>query len=510
MATCDVSGCGTGGWTGPLPGDPDNILSISAAAAFGGIDVTWSYPGVNPHAVAHVQLFRALVNDFAQSAQIALVAGTFFHDRIDAGITYYYWLRVVSINGTLGDPIGPASATSRPLIGDLIEQLTGEIDAGVLAESLKGRLDEISLLNENLAAEIFDRESGQTSFAAALLAVEDGVAEAHTFIADEITSRVTANSAIIEQIELVAAVAGDQVAEALVTTQAWVDAVDLKAGALWSAKLTVNNLVGGFGIYNDGSLVEAGFDVDTFWVGRTAANKRKPFIVVGAETFIDQAVINELTFTKLKDAAGTVIVADGKIKTDYLETKGLLIKDAGGTVLFGAGYPITWSAVSSKPAFKDMALIDKLTAANITTYIDGAAIGTALIGDAVITSAKIGSLEVGTSNIGLSAVSAAYSASSAGTSTSVSVVIPANTASAMILATGGTSHTVVGGGAPDDVFVNPVSITIGGSTVRSGYGTIMHVEHSPAAGTYTVGVTRTNLGTTADDDTTIVVLVSKR
>lgn len=310
MTTCDIGDrtCGTGEWTGPQPGDPDNSLSISAAPSFGGIDVTWSYPGVNPHAVAHVQLYRSATNVFDSAVQIALVAGSRFHDPIDEVATYYYWVRVVSIHGTLGDPVGPASATSGLLVGDMIERLTGQIDAGVLAESLKGRLDEISSLNENLAAEIFDRESGQTSFAEALADVQAGVAEAHTFIANEIASRVDEQGAIIEQINMVAATAADQVAQVLVTTQAWVDTVDNKAGALWSARLTVNNLVGGFGIYNDGSTVEAGFDVDTFWVGRTNADKRKPFIISGGVTYIDKAAIRDADIDTLKIAGNAVTV----------------------------------------------------------------------------------------------------------------------------------------------------------------------------------------------------------
>lgn len=48
---------------------------------------------------------------------------------------------------------------------------------------------------------------------------------------------------------------------------------------------------------------------------------------------------------------------------------------------------------------KAMGLIDKLTAANIATYIDTAAIGEAYIADAAISSAKIGALQVKSANI---------------------------------------------------------------------------------------------------------------
>lgn len=342
MATC-VDVCGTGGWTGPLPGDPNNNSILTATPAFGGIDVSWVYPTINPFAVAHTLLYRGVSPDFINAIERQVVAGNFFYDKLDTGTTYYYWIKIVSVNGTIGELIGPASATARPLIEDLIEQLTGHIDNGVLATSLKATLDNISMVNANLNAEIFDRETGETSFASALADVAAGVAEAHTFITTEITSRVTAEAAIAEQINLVAVTLGGDIAAVAISADAWIgphttlDGKVSNIGALYTAKLTVNGLVGGFGVYNDGTTVEAGFDVDTFWVGRTAANKRKPFIIVGSETFIDQAVINKLTFSKLTDEAGTFIVADGKIQATYLNINGIDVRKADGTLVLSAG-----------------------------------------------------------------------------------------------------------------------------------------------------------------------------
>ena len=77
-------------------------------------------------------------------------------------------------------------------------------------------------------------------------------------------------------------------------------------GALWTARLSVNGLVGGFGVYNNGEFVEAGFDVDRFWVGRTQANKRKPFIIENGITYIDSAVIREASIDTLRLAGGSV------------------------------------------------------------------------------------------------------------------------------------------------------------------------------------------------------------
>jgi hypothetical protein len=316
-----------------LAGDPDNNVYLTATPAFGGVDVTWTYPVINPFAVSHTLVYRTHSPNFTSAIERQIVAGNFFYDRIDDGLTYYYWIKLVSINGTVGELIGPASATARPLIDDLLEQLAGQIDADVLSQSLKGTLDNISLVGMALANETLDRQTGETSLAQALDDVQAGVAEAHTFIASEIASRVAANSAIAEQINLVAVTLGDSIAAVETSSSAWVETVDgvTTTQAKYFAKVTADGLVGGFGVYNNSTTVEAGFDVDTFWVGRTGADKRKPFIIIDGETFINTAIINSLTIDKLRTPSGGVLIQDGLIRADAVNL------DWGG--ITGTGRP---------------------------------------------------------------------------------------------------------------------------------------------------------------------------
>lgn len=460
MSSCDTNVCGTGGWNGPLPGDPDNNSVLSASPAFGGIDVSWSYPGTNPEAVAHVILWRGITSEFAAAIQHRIVTGNYFYDRTTVGETYYYWIQIVSVHGTVGDPIGPASATARALIQDLIEQLTQKIDSGVLATSLRNELDQISVLNENLLNEILDRQTGETSFAEALEAVNAGVAEALTFIQTEINSRVSANEAFAESLDFLAVTLGDNVAAVVTTTSAWIEEVDGKVtdiGALYTAKVTVNGLIGGFGIYNDGTEVEAGFDVDTFWVGRTNADKRKPFIIVGGETFIDQAVINKLTFSKLTDELGSFVVEGGKIKADYLKVA--------------------------------------------TASIEDAAITNAKIGNAAITSAKIGNAQVDTLQIAGQAVTIPMGAFTAGDITPGSLGDPNGTLQTLTIASTGapilicascivTSNMDLAYGTDTVIYGIRRNGTPLADTTRSdtGYGKTLiapFVVDTPGAGTHT-------------------------
>lgn len=316
MATVCGTGIGNGGAT-PLPSDPVGSMTLTAIAGFGGVNVRWTMPGMNAHALAHTLLFRGTSENFAATVQVAVVSGNSYYDRIDEAGTYYYWIRPVSVNGTLGELYGPASATIRTMSDDIMGQISGRISAGVLATSLRATLDNISMINSRLNEEIFDRETGETSFAQALIDVSNGVAAAHSFITTAINSQVTANSAIAEQIDLVAVTLGDQVAAVIISADAWIgphatlNGKVSDIGALWTAKLTVNNLIGGFGIYNDGSTVEAGFDVDTFWIGRSAVDKVLPFVISDGVVYINKARIKDADIGTLKLSGNAVTVSVG-------------------------------------------------------------------------------------------------------------------------------------------------------------------------------------------------------
>lgn len=69
---------------------------------------------------------------------------------------------------------------------------------------------------------------------------------------------------------------------------------------------------------------------------------------------------------------------------------------------------VNWSTqITNIPEFGNFAYLSSITSANISTYIAGAAIGTAYIADAAITQAKIGSAAVGSAQIADAAITTA-------------------------------------------------------------------------------------------------------
>ena len=359
--------CGTGDWSGPKPGDPNTSDTLlTAVPAFGGIDVNWSAPDTFPEAVAYTTIYRGTTNNFnAAVVHIAMAPGNFFYDRIERDVKtrFYYWIIIHSVYGTPSQLIGPAWAEAKPRIEEMIEDLTGQIDNGVLAPALKAQIARIELNALNITQEMLDRQGEDEALAAQITTVGAYSEGTRALVQQEVLARTSANEAFVSTVNTlwaqvngnIAAVqtqvtavvndvqalaqqvtnletqVGQDLAQVLQTMQTKIDVVDGKVvsiGALWTAQVNVNGLIGGFGVYNNGQTVEAGFDVDRFWIGRTNAQKRKPFIIDNGVVYIDDAAINKLVFSKLRDESGSFIVADGRIKANYIDVDTLVARQA--------------------------------------------------------------------------------------------------------------------------------------------------------------------------------------
>lgn len=386
MATCTITDiCGTGGWTGPKPGDPNtDSISLTAVPTFGGIKVSWTYPTVNPSAVSYTKVFRSVSNDFNTAFQVAVAAGNSHYDQIAEAGTYYYWIQVVSVNGTESDTIGPASATIVNRSEDIANSLADDIDAGHLSQSLRQQIDKITLNADGIRQEILDRISSNNAFAQALAATNGELTTALTLINTEITERVDGQNALVARQDILAAVNADNaaaiiseqearltadsalasditalyaatndnaaavvteaqartdqdtaLANQITTTQTTLDGqissvrtyaesninslngkvTDI--GALYTVQVDVNGLAGGFGIYNNGTTVDAGFLADRFWIGSPSVTGVYPFVVDGGKVYMDKAVIKEASIDTLRIAGNAVTIPQG-VTSNYL------------------------------------------------------------------------------------------------------------------------------------------------------------------------------------------------
>ena len=222
--------CGTGSGNFPQPGDPDLSNSqVSAVPAFGGIDVSWTYPLLNPEAVAHTLLYRSTNEDPATKVNFRTVTGDSYYDKstTDAAVTYYYWVQHVSVNGTVGDVIGPAWAMARPTIEQVIQGLTGRINNSVLGQALKSEIASITTTKDGLLTETANRIAANGDLLLEYSDLEINLANVDTLVRQEITQRTEADSTIVNQVNLLFAQVDD--ANALILEEQTVRASDDEA-----------------------------------------------------------------------------------------------------------------------------------------------------------------------------------------------------------------------------------------------------------------------------------------
>jgi len=139
--------CGTGLDEYVPPGDPTlGSPVLSARAVWPGVQLTWTYPNVNPEGVAHTKVYRSQSNNFSSAVQLAIAEGGYYFDQEPASkdIRFYYWIRMISVNGTVGPVIGPASAVKNPTVDYIIDELEGQLNSSHLNNELNEAIDQIT------------------------------------------------------------------------------------------------------------------------------------------------------------------------------------------------------------------------------------------------------------------------------------------------------------------------------------------------------------------------------
>ena len=385
--SCSTTVCGTGGWNGPLPGDPDNSSVLTATSEFGGINLKWTIPNINAHAVAFTKVFRSVSADVNHSVIVGTQNGSSYFDVEPASnptVTYYYWIQHVSINGSLLEYVGPASARAKPEIDKIIQLLAGRVETSALAQSLRNRIDIITNLESGITSLNTRLESENRLITEALDAVKNDVSEATSYIqsqvelfADEKAAFATAvNTQVSEFSEGVYAAIREET-----TTRAE------ETGALFAEKLVKIDLAGNVSGYGLSAYVDPdGTSLSEFRVAADRFSVGAPAIVqstapssnnYNGKVWVDTSVTPNVTrwyngtlsswqTTPVKGSSPFIVktspeTIDGvtipagvyidnafidRIDANQINTRGLTIRDSTGKVLFGAGTALDKSNIT--------------------------------------------------------------------------------------------------------------------------------------------------------------------
>ncbi|SUA63233.1 Uncharacterised protein [Oligella urethralis] len=323
--------CGTGGTLVPNPGDPSNVYGISTFSGFGLIKVMWEVPVTNPQGVAHYEVWRSTTPNFSTAKRIARVGGDSYTDtEMEEGVPQYYWVATLAMSGIRNSAVGPAMGVAKPGIGKTMDALTNQINEGMLAQGLKERINKIEDLENGLTEQAKYNENEIEAIGTFLKAMQGTVGDAIAAVQEEASIRATELSAMASQVNTIQSSLGSNIASVETTAKTWIDALDGKTksledktealGALYHVKVDVNGLVGGFGIHNTGKTVEAGFDVNRFWVGSGNA-KRKPFIIDNGNVYINNAFIRNLGAGNIAaNAISSTHINAGVIEAKHIKT----------------------------------------------------------------------------------------------------------------------------------------------------------------------------------------------
>lgn len=345
--------CGTGYNQVTHPGDPDlNNGYVTATGSFNGITVFWSLPA-DSHAVGNVKVWRSSSSSFLTASQIATSQGSSYFDSAD-GIsserTYYYWVQLVSINGTVGNVLGPASAKMRPTISQVLEMLEGQVSSTLLAGDLRTELNGIGQLDYKLNQEIAARVGAEDLLTDLYSGLQDQLQQQGTLLFNEVRTRQTEVQAAIVKAEGIGATLDNQIGLIVDEQGVILNAIgdETKPGSIvyrisrteltvgnqaaaieesskvlngytdaegnyveglaaqYMVKTDVNGFVAGFGLYNDGQDSQFIVNANTFAVGvpgaagqgrypfivRTNPNDNTSYVAFNSDVFIDNGAIN--------------------------------------------------------------------------------------------------------------------------------------------------------------------------------------------------------------------------
>lgn len=391
MSVCSTTSCGTGGWNGPLPGDPDNNSVLRAEAGYGGIQLYWTMPNTNVHAVAHTRIFRSIGDQFSTAIPLVTAAGNTYFDTSAAEPIrqYYYWIQHVSINGTVLDPIGPAWATARPYLDQVLQDLAEKVEDGMLAQSLRSRINKIQDLEAGLTLlnNLVIDESSVTS--QELMALRGDVTDAMVYINEERQLRLTDQQALVSSVNTLVAQLNSDLSAAIQQELSVIADITGELLGQYTLKIDLAGNVSGFGLAasvdpNGNSFSEFGVQANSFFIAPPSiVQATAPANPFHGKVWVDTSGGGSVTkwynkfsqtwqTTPVKGAVPFIVKTQpevmpdgytvepgvymdsafiGRLNANQIDTRGLTVRDAQGNIILGSGTGLDWSNIagSNKP-----------------------------------------------------------------------------------------------------------------------------------------------------------------
>ena len=138
-------------------------------------------------------------------------------------------------------------------------------------------------------------------------------------IQSEATTRANADSALASQINTVQTQFAGDLASVQQSTQAQYNENTQRLEAMWTLRIDNGGRVSGFGLADDGQESLLGFRADrVYFAHPNSGDEVFPMIVDGGSVLINDALINQLLFTKLRSSDGSLVFQNGELQAEYI------------------------------------------------------------------------------------------------------------------------------------------------------------------------------------------------
>lgn len=413
---------------------PPTPSGFTATAAISNIIVEHDAPlYTQGHGHLRTRLYGKIVNTgdplptFADAAEIAQFSGTVHAQPTNPATTWRLWIKWETVDGVLSaDPAGGTNGlavTTGQDVSKLVLAMTGPGNPFKVVTEQLTLPDGTVVPTGTYTADAFIHNGQITNAKIANLAVDS--AKIASVSADKITAGSIAVGQHIQSAGYVAGSAGWRIngdGNAELSNATVRGTVYATNGQFWGTLLggAASSYSSGLGFYAGGGTTADGTNYR--WRVGSPTGARIQWNGSAVEVY---------------NSSNQLALSSGGITASQVSGLGALATQSS----------VNWNTqITNIPAFGNFAYLNSITSANISTYIDGAAIGTAYIADAAITQAKIGNLAVGSAQIADAAITTAKIGSAAVDTLQLAgqaVTIPVSAyTSGNITITGSTETTV--------------------------------------------------------------------
>ena len=396
---------------GGVVGTPATPRNVQASGAIQNIVVTWDDPLYNGHAYAEV--WGSSTDDLGAAVQVGMTPGAIFVDAVGPSVIRYYWVRFVNVLGVQGafNAVAGVQGVTGSDVEYLLDTLT---DAALDPDSDYSKFAVRADFFYVMPSPDFNQEATPTATATGDLWYQPSTELVRTWtgstwgaFSQTLPFIVNSSPQTINGVEVPAGV--------------YMDAAFIKNGTITNAKI-------GNAAIDDAKIANL-----------SAAKITAGSISVGSFIQSSNYLIGSQGWKIHGDGTAEFAAAAirGQLTASQINSNGLSIRDTSGNIILNAGTGVfngttsasnvsglgalatqnTVSGTTQVTGLGGFAYISSITSANISTYIAGAAIGTAyisnaaitnaLIANGAITSAKIGDAEITSAKIGTAAITSA-------------------------------------------------------------------------------------------------------